>query len=55
MIGDLLGAVDGIQLGTNEWTELGFWYGRLFGTTLSSLERLLHGKSDIIELLFSGY
>ena len=33
LIGALLGSVDGIMLGSNEWTELGFWYGKLFGTT----------------------
>ena len=34
MIGDLLGSVYEIKLGANEWTELGFWDGRMFGTTL---------------------
>ena len=55
MIGVLLGAVDEFQLGANEWTELGFWDGRMFGTTLGGMEGLLLGKSDRIELGFSGY
>ena len=55
LIGDLLGAVDGIQLGANEWTELGFWYRRMFGTTFGAMEGILLGKSDRIEIGFSGY
>ena len=43
------------MLAANEWTELGFWDGIMFGTTLGSLEGLLLGKSDRIELGFSGY
>ena len=53
MLGALLGSVDGIKLEDNEWTELEFWYGRAFGTTLGALEGLLLGKSDRIELGFS--
>ena len=53
MLGALLGSVDVIKLGANEWTELGFWDGRVFGTTLGALEGLLLGKSDRIELGFS--
>ena len=44
MLGVLLGSVDEIKLGDNEWTELEFWYGRVFGTTLGDMEGILLGK-----------
>ena len=37
-------SVDEIKLGANEWTEMGFWDGRVFDTTLGALEGLLLGK-----------
>ena len=53
MLGALLVSVDVSKLGANEWTELSFWDGEVFGVTLGALEVLLPGKLDIIYLGFS--
>ena len=53
MLGVLLRSVDEIYLRENDWSELGFWYGIMFGTILGDLEGHLCGKSDRIELGYS--
>ena len=50
MLGALLGSVDVINRGTNEWTEVSFWGGGGFGTTRGDMEGILIGKSDRIEI-----
>ena len=36
-LGDLFGALDGLEIGTNEGAELGFCDDKLFGRTLGAL------------------
>ena len=45
-----LGSVDGLEIDTNEGSELGFPYGKLFGTTLGDSEVPALGTYDDIEL-----
>ena len=52
LLGDLLGSVDLINCVANEWTELSFWDGGVFGITLWALEGILPGISYRIEIRF---
>ena len=40
MLGASLGSADSLDLGTNECIELGFWNGKVLGTTLVYLYRI---------------
>ena len=45
LLGALLGSVDGLKLGANEWTGVAFWDGRVFGTTLGAFN---HGRCQAV-------
>ena len=45
-----------IEIGTNEGIELGFWDGKVLGTTLGELDKLSLGKYEGIQLEYlEGY
>ena len=41
-LGSWLGSIDVFELGTNEFTELGLWGGRVLGTTHLEMWALSH-------------
>ena len=40
MLGASLGSVDGLEIVTNECTEIGFWEGKMLVTTLVAMDRI---------------
>ena len=49
-LGACFGSVIGIQVGSNEGTELGFWYGKDNGKTFEAIDILSLGLCEVTEL-----